>query len=102
VSVTEKSGNPVMMIPLGMEKHRGIRFLGFLDGGVADYNAPVLFGAAEKLDHVDIRNLWNAICRAAPPFDVVAARKNSAICRRLQESILRNFTAVAGRSPDTI
>jgi len=77
VSVTEKSGNPVMMIPLGVEKHRGIRFLGFLDGGVADYNAPVLFGAAEKLDHVDIRNLWNAICRAAPPFDVALLEKIS-------------------------
>lgn len=75
ISVTNRSGAPVMMLPLGVTKIHGVKVLGFLDGGVADYNAPVLFPAAEKLEHSDVIQIWKTICRAAKPFDVARLEK---------------------------
>ncbi|MGD0864152.1 MAG: GNAT family N-acetyltransferase, partial [Rhizomicrobium sp.] len=75
VSVSDDAGHPVMMIPLGIEKHNGVRFLGFLDGGVVDYNAPVLFGSAAGLAQADAVALWSSILRLAPAHDVVVLQK---------------------------
>jgi CelD/BcsL family acetyltransferase involved in cellulose biosynthesis len=75
VSIRNERGDPVMMIPLGVEIHRGIRVLGFLDGGIADYNAPVIYDAARRLSRSDVLALWGAICRAAPAFDVALLQK---------------------------
>ena len=75
VSVSDDAGRPVMMIALGIEKHNGVRFLGFLDGGVVDYNAPVLFGSAAGLAQADAVALWSSILRLAPAHDVVVLQK---------------------------
>lgn len=75
ISVTNKSGAPVMLLPLGVTRKHGVKVLGFLDGGVADYNAPVLFPAAGKLERADVVQIWKTICRAARPFDVAELEK---------------------------
>jgi CelD/BcsL family acetyltransferase involved in cellulose biosynthesis len=75
VSVSAKTGEPVMLLPFGIEKKHGLRFLKFLDGGVADYNAPVLFPAADRLDDSEIDGLWRSVCRALAPFDLASLEK---------------------------
>jgi CelD/BcsL family acetyltransferase involved in cellulose biosynthesis len=75
ISVRTRNGEPVMLLPFGIAKKHGIRILTFLDGGVADYNAPVLYPAAAGLGADDIAPLWKAICRAAGPFDIARLEK---------------------------
>jgi CelD/BcsL family acetyltransferase involved in cellulose biosynthesis len=43
VLIANWEGDPLMALPLGIETHSGLRVLSFLDAGVSDYNAPVLF-----------------------------------------------------------
>jgi CelD/BcsL family acetyltransferase involved in cellulose biosynthesis len=73
--VSDAAGRPLMLLPLGLRRASGIRVLGFLDCGVADYNAPVLFRDATQLSPAQTRALWIAVCRAAPPFDVAVLTK---------------------------
>ena len=40
--VVRRAGTPVMYLPLCVETHYGVRVLRFMDGGVADFNAPIL------------------------------------------------------------
>jgi len=75
IKVSTKSGEPLMILPLGVAKKYGLRVLTFLDGGVADYNAPVLYPAATALGTADVAPLWKAICRAAGPFDIARLEK---------------------------
>lgn len=75
VTVSDRTGNPLMMIPLGVTKRKGIRILAFLDAGVSDYNAPLLFPAADRLVHTGVAALWKAISSLAPPFDIAMLEK---------------------------
>jgi CelD/BcsL family acetyltransferase involved in cellulose biosynthesis len=69
VRVDSDDGAPLMLAPLGVERRRGLRILGFLDGGVCDYNAPVLFPGAESIDAEAFGRLWNSIAEKLPQFD---------------------------------
>lgn len=73
--VSNRRGGPVMLLPLGIRKRGGTRILEFLDAGVADYNAPALYPAAGAIPVEEMQKLWAALCRAAPPFDVVMLDK---------------------------
>lgn len=75
VHVSDESSGPLMMVPLGIRTRHGVRVLSFLDEGIADYNAPVLYRAASKTGAKETMDIWNAICRAAPPFDVAMLQK---------------------------
>ncbi len=75
VAVFERNGAPVMLLPLGIVASRGLKVLGFLDGGVADYNAPLLYGAANGLAADDVLAIWHAICRSAGRFDLAMLEK---------------------------
>jgi CelD/BcsL family acetyltransferase involved in cellulose biosynthesis len=75
VSVSRKNGEPIMLLPLGIEKRHGLRVLKFLDGGVADYNAPVIYPGAAKLLPQEVRALWAAICKAIKTFDFALLEK---------------------------
>lgn len=70
-----RRGEPLMLLPLGVRRQAGVRILEFLDCGVADYNAPVLFWAATRLSPEETQALWDSVCRAAPRFDVAVLRK---------------------------
>ncbi|HVV66170.1 MAG TPA: GNAT family N-acetyltransferase [Rhizomicrobium sp.] len=70
VAVFACGGEPLLLLPLGVSSRRGVLFLEFLDGGVADYNAPVLFEGAASTTERDVRLIWEAVRRIAAPFDV--------------------------------
>lgn len=73
--VSSPQGEPLMLLPLGLRRQAGIRLLEFLDCGVCDYNAPVLFRAGSNLSADDTRALWKSVCRAAPAFDAAVLTK---------------------------
>ena len=50
-----------------------------LDGGVSDYNAPILFVGASRLDENATREIWRRVCEALPAFDVVILEKVPAV-----------------------
>src|SRR5438046_10506619 len=50
VAAVDAAGNPLMLLALAIERRQGLRTLTFLDGGLSDYNAPVLFAAAGDWD----------------------------------------------------
>lgn len=75
VRVATTTGDPLLLIPLCVERRRGIRFLEFVDRGVCDYNAPIVFAAAAALDRAAATEIWAAICRIVPPFDVALLQK---------------------------
>lgn len=71
----DQGQTPLLLLPLGIEKRRGLRILSFADGGVADYNAPVLFPAAASLDAAAMQLIWQRICALVPPFDLALLEK---------------------------
>lgn len=76
VAVVDECGVPHALFPLGIEKRRsGLKVLSFLDGGVSDYNAPVLFPQVKVWSPSFVGKLWDAIASVAPPFDIAIVEK---------------------------
>ena len=75
VKVSDEEGAPLMLLPLGVERRRGVRLLRFLANGVADYNAPVLFPGADKLDARAMQHIWRRIRNSLPSFDALLLEK---------------------------
>ncbi len=87
VCVAHPDGTPVMLLPLGLERHCGLRFLGFLDGGVSDYNAPVMFPGSGDIEAADIGVLWANILAKLPACDVVILEKMPADVGEFKNSL---------------
>ncbi len=67
---------PVESCALKTQTTRGsTRVLSFLDGGVSDYNAPVLFAATPEWEPQEARELLSDILSALPAFDVIELEK---------------------------
>jgi CelD/BcsL family acetyltransferase involved in cellulose biosynthesis len=76
VAVFDDIGRPLLLLPLGIERHRSvIRILRFLDGGVCDYNAPVVFEPTRTWDRDTLERLWQELTRALPTFDIAEFEK---------------------------
>ena len=74
-------GRPLLLLPWGIERRRGIRILGFLDGGVCDYNAPIVFEPTRTWDRSAVGQVWQELIRVLPRFDVATFDKMPAdIC----------------------
>ncbi|MFT4115689.1 GNAT family N-acetyltransferase [Bradyrhizobium sp.] len=81
VGVFDASGQPVLLLPLGIERHRGMRILRFLDGGVSDYNAPILFRSMPAWEGETLERFWKGLKTALPTFDLAEFEKMPAdIC----------------------
>jgi CelD/BcsL family acetyltransferase involved in cellulose biosynthesis len=74
VVIKDRLGRPVMYLPLCLEDSAGVRVIRFPDGGVADYNAPILHPHHEIApDH--FRRLWRRILALLPQADAIDLRK---------------------------
>jgi len=49
--------------------------LRFLDGGLSDYNAPVVFPPVRDWDTKTVRSIWNALRKHIPAFDIAILEK---------------------------
>ncbi len=74
VAVRSHGREPLMLLALGIERTNGVRVVSFLDGGVSDYNAPVLFPDIERL-RFDAADFWRHLRSHLPPFDIALLEK---------------------------
>ena len=68
------SGAPLMLLPLCHRRQGLLKVVEFADGGLSDYNAPVLasgFAPGER----EMRRLWRSIVSILPATDVVRLQK---------------------------
>lgn len=75
VGVYDALGRPVLLLPLGIDRHLGVKILQFLDGTITDYGLPVLFPSAAALNVRQWTELWRQIRAALPRFDVAIFEK---------------------------
>jgi CelD/BcsL family acetyltransferase involved in cellulose biosynthesis len=81
VAVLGEDDAPLALMAFSIERERYSRFapdaatLRFLDGGLADYNAPVLYPAAAHWDAPTRRRVWRAALRILPPVDFAVLEK---------------------------
>ncbi|MES1199332.1 MAG: GNAT family N-acetyltransferase [Pseudomonadota bacterium] len=66
---------PIMLFALAIERRRGVRIASFPDGGVADYNAPILFPRAPMLQPRVVFQLWRKLASLLPSFDAALLDK---------------------------
>jgi CelD/BcsL family acetyltransferase involved in cellulose biosynthesis len=75
IVLVSRSNAPVLILPFCIVQRGPVRSLEFMDGGVNDYNAPVLSGLAAQLDAPAFTALFRRILRALPRHDCVQLRK---------------------------
>jgi CelD/BcsL family acetyltransferase involved in cellulose biosynthesis len=75
LAVVDTQGQPLMLLPWAIERRWGVRVLSFLDGGLSDYNAPIIFPAAQRWGEDDMRSIWQGLRRILPPFDIAILDK---------------------------
>jgi CelD/BcsL family acetyltransferase involved in cellulose biosynthesis len=75
VAVVDDEGSPLMLLPLGIERRFGVRILTFLDGGLSDYNSPIVFPATRDWREDDVRMIWRGLQELLPPFDLAILEK---------------------------
>jgi CelD/BcsL family acetyltransferase involved in cellulose biosynthesis len=74
LAVTSQARKPLMLLALGIERVNGVRVLRFLDSGVSDYNAPVLFPEIETLQ-LEEGALWKQVQSRLPAYDLAVLEK---------------------------
>lgn len=90
--IDDASGEPVMLAAFGLERRAGgVRVLTFLDGGVSDYNAPVLL--THRSTTIAPDKLWRALRHALPSFDV-------AILDKMPELVLGGLNPLSQLAPE--
>ena len=93
VAVVDAKDRALALLPLGIERRLGgIRVLTFLDGGVCDYNAPVLFATFRDWDVETTRALWRGLLKILPPFDVAVLEKMPAYVGELPNPLVHLVT----------
>lgn len=82
IAVLNQNDEPLALLPLCIEHPHDthhpisdIRLLKFLDGGLSDYNAPVLFPAAANWDVRTVRKIWRGMRKVLPAFDIAIFEK---------------------------
>jgi CelD/BcsL family acetyltransferase involved in cellulose biosynthesis len=74
VVVRDSSAAPLMLFPLCTRRQGGLRMIEFADGGLSDYNAP-LVAKGFAPDEREMNALWQRILRELPAADVVHLEK---------------------------
>ncbi|MCE1237433.1 MAG: GNAT family N-acetyltransferase [Hyphomicrobiales bacterium] len=91
-----ETGEPVFVLPLRVESRGGIVRLEAWDGGVSDYNAPVLSKSfAPSAD--DMRHLWSDLLGALPRADVIELEKVPSIVGSIGNPLLEVDGVVTSR-----
>ena len=72
VRLASPSDETLILAALGIEERRGVKVLVALDGGVSDYNAPIVFAGAESISPASLRRYLHL---ALPAFDAAVLEK---------------------------
>ncbi|SJM89502.1 conserved hypothetical protein [Crenothrix polyspora] len=69
-------GQPVMLLPLGIEKRQGVNCLVWLGGAVSDYHGPLLSPQlSENFTQDFFQKAWQAIQVSLPAYDAILFEK---------------------------
>ena len=69
-------GQPLMLLPLGLEKRHGFLCLTWLGGQVSDYHGPLMSAdCTEKLSQELFLSVWQELNQKLPAFDVISFEK---------------------------
>ena len=71
VEINNRLGERVMLLPLAITRVGGVRVLGFVDGGLADYGAPVIYPHRTCWSKELVAALWDAVVERLPRVDLV-------------------------------
>jgi CelD/BcsL family acetyltransferase involved in cellulose biosynthesis len=74
VVVKNQDKTPVLYLPLTIETKFNVRILRFMDGGVTDFNAPIVV-ADHDLTRSEFIGVWNEILALLPAIDVIDLQK---------------------------
>jgi CelD/BcsL family acetyltransferase involved in cellulose biosynthesis len=74
VTVRDADKRPILYLPLVIESRFNNRILRFMDGGVVDFNAPIL-SAGTTLSRTELAAVWSEIRALLPAFDLVDLQK---------------------------
>lgn len=69
-AISDCDGTLLILLPLVVVQSQGLRILRFVDEGVSDFNAPVVFPEARNWNQSTVESLWRALKRQLPPFDL--------------------------------
>jgi len=77
VAILGQNDQPLALLPLSLETDprytrvfKQTRVLRFLDDGLSDYNAPVMFAPVRDWSAKTVRMLWDAVREHIPAFDI--------------------------------
>lgn len=74
VIVKDRQRQPVLYLPLAIETKFNIRFLRFMDGGVVDFNGPIVVSGREP-SACEFAGIWSDILSLLPEVDVIDLQK---------------------------
>ena len=83
IEVSAPQGPRLMLLPLVLQRQRGVSILSFIDQGHADYNAPLLAPEMAALrQHIPLE-FWRELFASLPHFDILRLSKmpNVGLCR---------------------
>ena len=75
IGIFDAAGQPILFLPFGIEKQHGLRILSFLDGGVCDYNSPIVFEPSRSWTPATLQKLWEQLLSILPRFDIAIFKK---------------------------
>jgi CelD/BcsL family acetyltransferase involved in cellulose biosynthesis len=87
-AIVNGDGDPLMLLALGIERRHSLRILGFLDGGMCDYGAPIVFPGVQQWDASTVETLWQHLRQIIPPFDIAILKKMPADIGDLRNPLL--------------
>ena len=70
VEVRDRDEAVLMLLPLCLERRGGLTTLGFIDQGLADYNAAIVFPDAARYPGLESAEFWDQLFAALPSFDI--------------------------------
>jgi CelD/BcsL family acetyltransferase involved in cellulose biosynthesis len=72
VRLADHTGRTLLILPLGIYRRKGVRFLCFLGGVVTDYNVALIDPEfASNISKMEFSTLWRSILDLLPSVDVV-------------------------------
>ena len=74
VAIVNESNEPLALFPFMIEYRSHIRTLRFLDGGLSEHNAPVIFPLAREWNAETAETIWRGLCKSLP-FDIAVLEK---------------------------
>jgi CelD/BcsL family acetyltransferase involved in cellulose biosynthesis len=75
VLIKNEHNEPWLALALGIERRSGVRVLTFLDGGVSDYNAPLLLSARKPTSSLRLDDLVHELRGVMSSFDAALFEK---------------------------